>query len=189
MDKARSGIDGRRPDLVEGLVGGPLAESHLDRLQRLRKAQRLGERTDGPRSGLTRGLPLTIDAREPAGVDHLLCRQIDDLEEVLAHIGVVDQLGPASRPGAFDTHLVDRHILHRGVTGVIEVHPHGGTGKEVGKLERRGCGRSADGHHATKKADYEPMSHVIPSSGQQYPKMEPRALPMGVSGDQLVGRP
>jgi hypothetical protein len=82
-------IDGRRPDLVEGVARIALLQQHPHGRVGHRKPHGFVEGAVGSLR-LIRRLPFAIHRREPARVQHLFRLWIDDLEEILAQVGVVD---------------------------------------------------------------------------------------------------
>ena len=148
VDEATGGVDRARVELAERPVRSALLQHELDRRTRLRET--LGLVEDAPRPARLAGrLPLAVDAREAAGVEQAVRRRVDDGEEVLPQVGLVDEPGPAARPGALQAEAVRSDVLLVRVSGVVIVEAQGAPREALLEArvggEARAPGRQAAG--------------------------------------------
>ena len=123
IDEPGLGIDHRRPDLVEAVLGVAHLQHDLHRPPRPGKPQRLVERpVHAPR--LRRRLPLAVDRREPARVDRPVGPPVDHLEEVLAEVEIVDEPRAAAGPRAVRYDPIQTEDLRSPSAGVEVVDAH-----------------------------------------------------------------
>ena len=123
IDEAGVRIDDRRPDLVKTVLRVAHLQHDLHRPPRPRKAQRLVERAmDLAR--LRRRLPLAVDRREAARVDHAVRPPVEHLEEIFPEVEVVDETGAAARPRPVGHHPIERDDLRAAPARVEIVDAH-----------------------------------------------------------------
>src|SRR5690606_27809976 len=132
------GVDRRRPQLLPLVPRIAPLEHDTHGVLRPGEAERLVERAvRGARLG--RGLPLAVDGREPARVEHRARLRMRDPEAVLAEVGVVDEASPAAGPRPVRHDAVQAHDLRATAACVEVVQAHGAAG-EV-RVEGRLTGR------------------------------------------------